>query len=227
MKKLTLLVFCLVLATGSGWAGVTGTTNPALFNDYVNWCQYGCGGGQFATPQTYVSGLGNTGSVGLVGTMEGFYNLQQGTSWNGNFANGMGLIYNGSAFGNIPTSIATTFDTGVFGAGAYIQANYFGAFTASLELFDVNYQSLGIYTTTGTADTNVGTALFIGAFDLSGMPDVYAAQFAAYGIGPAEPDFSIGSLGLATVPEPSSLLLLGTSVLGLAGYVRRRFKGVL
>ena len=110
---------------------------------------------------------------------------------------------------------------------AYIQANYFGAFTASLELFDVNYQSLGIYTTTGTADTNVGTALFIGAFDLSGMPDVYAAQFTAYGIGPAEPDFSIGSLGLATVPEPSSLLLLGTSVLGLAGYVRRRFKGVL
>ncbi len=227
MKKLALLLLCLVFGLGSGWAGVTGTTNPALFNDYVNWCQYGCTGAQFASPQTFVSGLGATGSVGLVGTMQGFYNLQQGTSWNGNFASGMGLIYNGSTFGNTPTSIATTFDMGVYGAGAYIQSTYFGAFTASIELFDSNYQSLGIYTTTGVSDTNVGTALFIGAFDVSGMADVYAAQFTAYGIGPYEPDFAIGSLGVSSVPEPSSLLLLGTSALGLAGYVRRRFKGVL
>ena len=85
MKKLTLLVFCLVIGLGSGWAGVTGTTNPALFNDWVNWCRYGCGGNQFATPQTFVSNFGNTGSVGLVSTMQGFYNLQQGTSWAGDF----------------------------------------------------------------------------------------------------------------------------------------------
>jgi hypothetical protein len=226
MKKLALLCLCLVVGLGSGWASVTGTTNPALFNDSVNWCQFGCGGNQLATPQSFVSGLGSTGSVGLVGTLQGFYNLQQGSSWNGNFANAMGLIYNGASFGNTPTQIATTLDQGVTGVGAYIQANFYGPFTASIELFDSSYQSLGIYTMAGTSDGNAGTALFIGAF---GSAPVWAAQFDVIDQFGAH-DFAIGSLGLSTtapVPEPSSLLLMGSSALGLAGVLRRRFKGVL
>ena len=220
MKKLTLLVFCLVLATGSGWAGVTGTTNPALFNDYVNWCQYGCGGGQFATPQTFVSNLGNTGSVGLVGTLQGFYNLQQGTSWGGGFPSSMGLIYNGAIFGNTPTGIAATFDTGVLGAGAWIQDNYLSyPYTATVELFDINYLSLGTY----SVQVSAGNAMFIGAF---GSAPVWAVQF-DINDGVTGEDFAIGELRMSTVPEPSSLLLLGSSALGLAGYIRRRIKGVL
>jgi hypothetical protein len=138
----------------------------------------------------------------------------------------MGLIYNGAAFGNTPTSIATTFDVGVNGAGAWIQTDYIGPFTATIELFDSSYQSLGTYTTTGLSTYNdPGNALFIGAF---GSAPVWAAQFTAVGIGPYEPDFAIGTLKLSTVPEPSSLLLLGSSALGLAGVIRRRLsKGVL
>jgi len=226
MKKLALLLFCLVLTAGSGWAGVTGTTNPALFNDSVYWCQFGCGGGQFASPQPFVSSQGNTGSVGLVGTLQGFYNLKQGSSWSGNYATGMGLIYNGAAFGNTPTQIAATLDQSATGVGAYIQANFYGPFTASIELFDSSYQSLGIYATTGASNGNAGTALFIGAF---GSAPVWAAQFDVvdqYGVH----DFSIGSLGLSTtspVPEPGTMLLVGSSALGLAGVLRRRFKAVL
>jgi hypothetical protein len=150
---------------GSGWAAVTGTTNPNLFNDYANWCQFGCAGNQFATPQSFTSILnGITGEVGLVGTMQGFYNLKQGSSWNGNFATGMGLIYNGAAYGNTPTQIATTFDVGLYGAGAWIQSNFYGPFTASIELFDSSYRSLGLFTTGGVSNVNPGTALFIGAF---------------------------------------------------------------
>lgn len=232
MRKITLFIFCFVLSLGTVWAGVTGTTNPGTFGDWVDWCQYGCAGNQLPTPQTFVSGMGNTGSVGLVGTFEGFYNLQQDASWFGNFTSGMGLIYNGSAFGSIPTSIATTFDSGMYGAGAYIQSNYYGAFTATIELFDANYQSLGVYTAVGVSEYAPGTALFIGAYDMSGLADVYAAQFTAWGTGPAEPDFSIGSLGLGTTPytpntpEPGTLMMLGTSVIGLAGVLRRRMRGV-
>ncbi len=227
MKKLTtLLVFCLVLAVGSSWAGVTGTTNPALFSDWVDWCQYGCNGAQLATPQNWVSGGGATGEVGLVGTFQGFYSLQQGNQWNGNFNTGMGLVYNGVAFGNTPTGIAVTLDQSVSGIGAYIQSTYFGPFTATIQLFGVNFQSLGSFTTTGTSDTNVGTALFIGAF---GSSPVWAAQFDVTDQFGSE-DFAIGSLGLSNsspTPEPSSLLLLGSSALGLAGVLRRRIKGVL
>lgn len=219
MKKLVLLLCCLVLGLGSGWAGVSGTTNPALFNDYVNWCQFGCTGAQFATPQTFVSNLGNTGSVGLVGTLQGFYNLQQSVSWGGGFPPYMGLVYNGAFFGNTPTGIAATFDAGVLGAGAWIQDNYLGyAYTATIQLFDSSYLSLGTY----SVAVAPGTAIFIGAF---GSAPVWAAQFDIYD-GVTE-DFAIGQLRTSTVPEPSSLLLLGSSALGLAGYIRRRIKGVL
>ena len=219
MKKLVLLVFCLVLTVGSGWAGVTGTTNPNLFNDWVNWCQYGCTGAQFASPQPFVSNLGNTGSVGLVGTLQGFYNLQQGSTWLGNFPPGMGLIYNGVAFGNAATDIAATFDTGFLGAGAWIQNNYLlYPYTATIELFDVNFQSLGSY----SVQVNAGTAIFIGAF---GSSPVWAAEFEIDDGVHAE-DFAIGELRMSTIPEPSSLLLLGSSALGVAGMLRRRVKGV-
>lgn len=219
MKKLALLL-CLALGMGTAWAGVTGTTNPALFNDYVDWCQFGCAGAQYPTPQSFTSVGGLTGEVGLVGTLQGFNNLQQSTSWGGGFPAYMGLIYNGVAFGNTPTQIATTFDTGVLGAGAWIQDNWLGdPYTASVELFDINFQSLGVY----SVDVAPGTAIFIGAF---GSSAVWAAQFDIYDQYINE-DFAIGELRVSTTPEPSSLLLLGSSALGLAGVLRRSFKGVL
>jgi hypothetical protein len=224
-KTFVLCLLCLALGIGNAWAGVIGsTTNPAQFNDLVDWCvQYGCANDytQFPTPQSWTSAGGNTGQVGLVGTMQSFYNLQQGGTWNGNFPSGMGLIYNGASFGNTPADIAATFDQGLYGAGAWIQANYYGPFTASITLFDVNDQSLGTFTTTGTSKYGPGTALFIGGYIYT--PDVWAVQFDATGSGGNEPDFAIGTMGLQTTvtPEPTTLLLMGT-LLGLHGMVRRR-----
>ena len=226
MKKSVLLLCCVVvLGVGSGWAGVTGTTNGGLFNDWANWCQYGCSGSQLATPQNFVTSLGSTGEVGLVGTFQGFYNLQQDTSWFGNFTSGMGLVYNGVAFGNTPTGIAATLDQSTAGVGAYIQADYYGPFTATIELFDSSYQLIGSYTAGGYAQYAPGTALFIGAFSTT---PVWAVQFDvtdAYG----NEDFALGSMGVSNaspVPEPGTLALLVPSAIGLAGVLRRRFKGV-
>jgi hypothetical protein len=206
---------------------VTGSTDPNQFQDSVDWCaNFGCANTPFSlpSPSAFVSAGGVTGLVGNVGTLQPFQVFQQGTSWGGNFPDGMGVVYNGvSSIGNTPADIATTFDVGVFGAGAYIQADHYGAFTATITLFDSNFQSLGSFSAQGDSEDGGPTALFIGAY--IGTADVYAAQFNVVDINGAD-DFGIGTLklqnGQVGVPEPGTLMLLGPSALGLFGAIRRR-----
>ena len=135
MRKVVLLALLgLLLGLATAWASpnedfALGTLNlstatPGTYNDPVDWCvQFGCLNNYtvFPTPQPFSSLGGVTGSVGLVGTLQGFYNLQQGATWAGNFPASMGLVYNGAAFGNTPTGIAATFDSAVYGVGAHSQ----------------------------------------------------------------------------------------------------------
>jgi hypothetical protein len=221
MKKLALLCFSLVLAVGSGWAGAGSTTNPAQINqDYIDWCaNLGCTGGSFVSPQSWVSNGGLTGTVGLNGGFQNFYNLQQNVSWGGNFPAYMGLIYNGSLFGNTDAGIVETFDTAVYAAGAYIQSDYFGPFTAYITLFDINSLPIATFSANGDSNGLTGTGLFLGAYNDSPF---YAVQFDVvdqFGLN----DVAIGTTWVNTTPEPGTLVLFGTSVLGLAGYLRRRF----
>ncbi len=224
MKKLSLLVFCLLLGLGSAWASV-GSTNPNYFIDPVNWCQFGCTGGVYMTPQAWVSAGGNTGLVGNTNAMN-WQNLQQDTSWAGNFPNLMGLVYNGvSTIGTAPTSIGIYLDQPVNGIGAWIQADWFGGFTASITLLDANLSPFFTYTAAGVSAYNPNTGLFIGAYD--GSYDIWGAIFNTTANGFHDQDFAIGTTKLNVIPEPSTLLLVGPSLLGLAGILRRRFKGVL
>jgi len=225
MKKFAVLAVCLIVA-GSAWAQV-GTTNPNAINqDYVDWCQYGCSGGANASPQAWTSNMGFTGTVGLNGGFQDFYNLQQGGSWDGNFPSGMGLIYNGSILGNTPSSIVASFDTGVYAAGAYIQDDWVGPFTASITLYDQSYNPIATFSFNGNSTrSDPGHALFIGGYDT--VP-FWAVEFSVAGAGGVfEPDFSIGQMNINEAPEPGTLVLFGSSALGLAGYLRRRFQGVL
>ena len=225
MKKRALLaLLCLSLGMGTAWASV-GTTNPNLFIDPVNWCQFGCAGAALTTPQPWVSLGGNTGLVGNTNAMN-WQNLQQDTYWAGNFPNLMGLVYNGvSTIGTTPTSIGIYLDQPVNGIGAWIQADYFGGFTASITLLDSNLNPMFVYTAAGVSAYNPGTGLFIGAYD--GSYDIWGAIFNTTANGFHDQDFAIGTVKLNAVPEPGTLLLVGPSLLGLAGVLRRRFKGVL
>ena len=222
MKKLALLfVLCLALGLSTAWASV-GTTDPTIFQDTIDWCtNYGCQSQQLGTPQFWTSNGGATGMVGLVSS-QNMENLVQGTSWSGNFSNGMGLIYNGVlTLGNDPGGILLSLDNPAYGVGAYIQNDIYGSFTATISLYDAAFNLLGTFSAPGVSDNNVGTALFIGAYDTSA--DVSYALFDTN-----DDIFAIGSAKLMTqqynpVPEPGTLALLVPSALGLAGVIRRRF----
>jgi hypothetical protein len=219
MKKFSLLVFCLLLGLGSAWASV-GSTNPNYFIDPVDWCQFGCNFGVYTTPQAWVSAGGNTGLVGNTNA-QNWQNLQQGNGWAGDLPAGMGLVYNGvQTIGTGPTTIGIYLDQPVNGIGAWIQPDYYGQFTATITLLDGNLLPLFTYSVAGNSTAVPGTGLFIGAYDSS--YDIWGAIFDATGS-----DLAIGTAKLNAVPEPSTLLLVGPSLLGLAGILRRRFKGVL
>jgi len=174
----------------------------------------------YFTPQAWVSVGLETGLVGNTNA-QNWQNLQQGNGWGGNFAPGMGLVYNGvSTLGNGQTSIGIYLDQPVNGIGAWIQADWFGPFTASITLLDANLDPMFTYFAAGNSTNIPNTALFIGAYD--GTADIWGAIFDTTANGYHDEDFAIGTAKLNTIPEPSTLLLVGPSLLGVAGVVRRR-----
>lgn len=223
MKKFSiLLLLCIFLGAGSAWATIVGTTNPTMFYDSVLWCDnYVCNAdpiAQYGTPQAWGSIGGATGMVGLVSS-ENMYIPQQGFSWNGNFPDGMGIVYNGNFLGNDPGGILVSFDQPQYGVGAYIQDQWFGNFTGTIAVYDAAFNFLGSFSAPGVSDTNIGTALFIGMID-SNAEIAYALFDVSDGVNPE--DFGIGTLEYGPVPEPGTFLLLGPSALGLYGMLRRR-----
>lgn len=220
MKKLALLVVCLVLGLGGAWASV-GSTNPADFpNDLVNWCQFGCNFGVYTTPQAWTSVGLNTGLVGNTNA-QNWQNLQQGNGWAGDYAPGMGLVYNGvRTIGTSPTTIGIYLDQPVVGIGAFIQPDWYGVFTGSITLLDSNLSPFFTFSAAGNSTAVPNTALFIGAYDATA--DIWGAIFDTTGSG-GDHILSIGEARMgAPIPEPTTLLMLGTSVLGLGGVLRRR-----
>jgi len=232
-----------MLGLGTAWANIQGTTNPNAFTqDSINWCQFGCSTTGFPSPQPWVSNDGATGTVGLHnGGFQGFYSFREGTqlgtTWVGNFPSGMGVLYNGFVFGCAfpdvgchQVGIRITFNSAVEGVGAYIQGANHGPFSATITLFDQNGNSLGSFPAGGVADTQQGTALFIGA---SSAVPIFAVQFDANSApNPLDPnclagceDFAMGTLKFnSSIPEPSSLLLFASSAIGVAGVIRRRLR---
>jgi len=227
-RKLRIVLVGLTVSAGMTWAG-TLDTNPADFPTTINWCQFtgACpGAGSFPTPTAWVSSGSDTGWVGLNATGQNFETRQQGSTWNGNFASGMGLVYNGGSdgSGHTPTDVVLLFNQAEYGAGAYVESGEYGAFTATITLYDSSDAVIDSFVEAGDSENDPGTAIFIGAYDPTA--DVWAVGFNILNADQVD-DVGIGTAGLmdsppATTPEPASVLLIAPALLGLAAFGRKR-----
>ena len=146
--------------------------------------------------------------------------IRQGTNWFGNFNPGEYGIWTGNpnSFPNGFGPLTVVMGNSYGAIGAYIQQDFFGAFTAKLDAYNGS-TLLGSVTLNGNSNGTPGTALFIGALDKTG-PNITKAVFSETA-GNHTNNFSIATMYLG-VPEPSTMVLLGSGFIGLAGFARRR-----
>jgi len=94
---------------------------------------------------------------------------------------------------------------------------------AAWELFSTNAQN-------ETAPAGAATQLTLAEADYASEPASFYSDFVIYipeaGSQPSGDPMPQNFIGIATTPEPGTLILLGTGILGLAGFLYRRRRSI-
>jgi hypothetical protein len=216
MRKLPLVLATLLMGALTANADNLVTVRPAG-TDSVDWSQLGpvetaipspfsfttansvAGTGSYANPENSYEYFGGPGVV-----------MQQGVSWNGAFAYGDYANWNENT-----GALTLSFAQGYSQIGAQIMSDYWGPYTA--QICDAN----GCFTEDGTSSGNGdNSAVYLGIAGSDINWVTFSLTNAPYG---STDDFAINDVTLTATPEPSSLLLFGSGLVGLAGALRRKY----
>lgn len=214
------LVATALLGLAASQASAALITSRAALggNDFIDWAQLGGVGVGVSSPANVISDLGL--SAVATNAAGNFFRLNQGSGWSGNFAVGDALLWTNNTAG----PISLDFGSGISAAGAQIQQNLFGSFTAVISAYDSFNNLLESYQVVGDSTPNGdNSAIFIGIS--RGAADIDRIDFSVLG----GFDFAINQVTLladggnnGTVPVPASLALVGAGLLALSATQRRR-----
>jgi uncharacterized protein (DUF2141 family) len=190
-------VFLILFATAVAWSdSLVGVTSPAgqAANDSVSWGQLGADGTLLAAGFNATSGKGLavTGSLTGANSIVSVACAAAPCSWQGTgFAAGDRLVWTSdlAVGGNGPLTL--NFGTKVSGAGAFIQADGPGQFTAQIQAFN-GTTFLGSFTVTSNA---TGNAAYIGILDQTGA-NITSVVFSLTSCVGACSDFALDTLNL-------------------------------
>lgn len=193
--------------------------SPAGASASVDWSQLNGGVPNTVLPHAFVafSSGGDTATASFSGAVSNKGELvEQGSvvPWKGNFNTGEFAVWT-TNHGPLTVSFGNSYNF----VGAYFQQQLYGTFTAKLQVY-AGSTLLGSVTESGVSNFAPGTAMFIGALDKSG-PNITKVIFSETA-GNNLNDFAIATMYLGTVPEPGTMVLVGTGLIGLASIVRRR-----
>jgi hypothetical protein len=171
-----------IIKGGSSALGAGGGST-ALYD----WGQLGSPFTVLGSPQQIIATDGSGGSVSSAG---GNFELRnQGFGWSGNFAPGTHLLWDRQAGPDITIRFANP----VSSAGAQIQADYFGPFTAEIIAYDLIGNVIGTVSENGVSTSSGdNSAIFIGL--TSSSADIGEVKFFLTSASFAPNDFAIGPL---------------------------------
>lgn len=229
MKRLFLAAAVAVALTAPfAEASIIGVTSRSALVSAttIDWSQLGPSGTSLSTPESWTAGAwsGEVGIEDAPGKVGDFARVDQGPYFTGNFAPNTPLLVNNGGYTGTG-NIAILFGSApAAGAGAQIQGNWYGPFTATISAYDIHHNYLGSFTEIGLSDSNHdGSAIFIGL--LSTSADIGLVTFHVLD-GNDQNDFGIGPVTFTAapgeVPEPLSLALVAACLGTLAVFRRRR-----